>query len=519
MVLSPSDELSRDGDIRTTWSWWGLVAVLFGLSCAQFPLYHDTQNQYFFHGLLRAGVGLLRFDWLAGTADTWPVFSALVALTYRFLDARAFYVYFFILLGLYAYGMWGIVSSIWVIDRSWPKTLAFMALLAALHSPWIGALSTTAVGFSVGGQFTSGVALQGLLGQMLQPSTFGVFLLLSVLACLRGRALPAVVWAALAATIHPTYILTAAALVLSYVIIEGRRQRRLREPLRLGLWAVVLFLPVLVYVMIAFRPTSPAITEQAQAILVHFRFPHHASPARWLGPMVYVKLAVVVAALALARRSDLFVIFLVLLGATIGLTLLQLLSGSDALALLFPWRLSVLLVPISTVLIGAAAISWGVDRLVSRAPGSRRLVAACGAAVLVVLAVAGSGETRHRFSAGRVNHRTALMEFVRTTRSPDALYLIPPYWDNFRLASGAPTFSDWDFIPYNDVAVVEWHRRFRLADAFYTARGGDRCRALRDLKSEYPITHVAVREQPPEPCEGWQLLFEAGDHRLYRVVP
>ncbi|MDR7519782.1 MAG: DUF6798 domain-containing protein [Armatimonadota bacterium] len=496
-----------------------LLAILFGVAYPQFPLYHDTQNQYFFHGLVRAGMGLLRLDWLAGTTDVWPVFSALVTLTYRYLDVRMFYGYFFVLLAVYAYAMWGIVTSVWVGLRAWPKTVVFFALLAALHSPWVGELSTAAVGFSVGAQLTSGVALQELLGRMLQPSTFGAFLLVSVLAFLRGKPLPALVWAALAATIHPTYILTAAVLILSYLAVLWRRGRRFHALVRLSLWALLLLLPVLTYVAVAFRPTSADLVAQAQAILVHYRFPHHAYPARWWGPMVYVKLAVVMVALGLVRRSALFIILLALSAGAAGLTVLQVLSGSDRLALLFPWRLSVVLMPLATALTAAGLASWGVDWLTRRFPGTVRLAAGCGVLLLVALTAVGVRETWRRFTPGHPDHRAALFEHVRETKSPGALYLIPPYWDNFRLATGAPAFIDWDFIPYDDWAVLEWYRRFRLADAFYKATGGERCRILRDLAARERITDVALRGQSLEACGPWRLVFHAGDHRLYRLGP
>jgi hypothetical protein len=109
------------------------------------------------------------------------------------------------------------------------------------------------------------------------------------------------------------------------------------------------------------------------------------------------------------------------------------------------------------------------------------------------------------------------VEFVRATRSPGSLYLVPPYWDDFRLASGAPTFVDWDFIPYEDVAVLEWHKRFRMADAFYRATAPDRCRLLQTVMAEYPITHVAVAERASAVCTNWRLVFQADDHRLYEV--
>jgi len=501
-------------------SWRGFLAlvVLFGVSYTQFPLFYETQNQYFFHGLVRADVGLLRNDWLAGSRDTWPIFSGLVTRTYR-LDPRLFYGYFVLLLGTYAYAILGIVTTARVLNRSTAASLAFVAGLAALHSPLVGALSSTVAGFNVGGQLTTGVALQDILGRMLQPSTFGALLLLSIFLFLRGKTYLAVAASSLAATVHPTYILTAGVLTLAYVILTVRRREGAARAAVLGLWAVVLVLPVMAYVYTAFRATSPSLTAEARSILVHFRFPHHAFPDRWLGPMVGVKLAVTLLALYLARRTELAVILLTFLGAAVGLTLLQVLTRSNALALLFPWRLSVLFVPIATATVLAYALSVALRRLKTHAPAAARAVAAASVIILIGLAVAGATETRHRFAVRRTGPRVALMEFVRTSKAPGAVYLIPPYWDNFRLWTGAPVFSDWDFIPYNDVAVIEWHARFQRADIFYKARGEARCRALEGIRASYRVTHVVLREIDGDSCATWRELFRADDHRLYAVLP
>src|SRR5438477_3295599 len=86
---------------------WSLV---FGIAYTQAPLYYSNQNQYFLHGAARAGVGWLDRDWLANTADPTPVFSALVAITYRYLHESLFYVYYVLYLGLYAYALWHLFS-------------------------------------------------------------------------------------------------------------------------------------------------------------------------------------------------------------------------------------------------------------------------------------------------------------------------------------------------------------------------------------------------------------------------
>src|SRR5437870_1835381 len=83
-------------------------AFLFSLACGQAPLYYSNQNQYCLHGLAAAGRGYLDEDWLAGTRDPVPVFSAVVAATYRLLPEATFHLYYALLLGVYFLSLVGI---------------------------------------------------------------------------------------------------------------------------------------------------------------------------------------------------------------------------------------------------------------------------------------------------------------------------------------------------------------------------------------------------------------------------
>src|SRR5262249_22986773 len=90
-----------------------LIGVtVFALAYTQAPLYYSNQTQYSLHGLADGGRGLLRDDWLAGTADPTPAFSAGVAVTYRHLPVALFYVDYALLLGLYFLGMIGIFQAV-----------------------------------------------------------------------------------------------------------------------------------------------------------------------------------------------------------------------------------------------------------------------------------------------------------------------------------------------------------------------------------------------------------------------
>src|SRR3954467_5928520 len=109
-------------------------AALFNAAYGQAPLYYSNQNQYFLHGLARAGHGHLDEDWLANTADPTPAFSTLVAVTARYLHPWAFHAYHALLLGAYAAAMLGLfvyLAGAETAGRRWPL---FLGLFVLVHS-------------------------------------------------------------------------------------------------------------------------------------------------------------------------------------------------------------------------------------------------------------------------------------------------------------------------------------------------------------------------------------------------
>lgn len=509
------------------------MAVVFGVSHGQFPLYYFVQNQHFFHGLKLAGVGFLRNDWLASTADVWPVFSVMVDLTYRFVGERAFYFYYILLLGVYIYSLVGIAAMVSPIGSSRPKFVAFLALVTAVHSPLFGHLSTRLLGWNAGPVLVEGVASQRILYDMLQPSAFGAFLLLSIYLFLRSRPMLAIFSSSVAAAFHPVYILLGAGLNVAYLVVMARRGEDRATITRLAVCAAALLLPVSVYMIVAFFPTSRELWSQALAVLVHIRIPRHALVSRWLDGLVWVRVAIVVAGIYLIRRTPLFTVMLLLFITAVGLTIVQVVWGNGLLALVFPWRFSVVLVPLATSLIIAyavsAAVAW-LERLFQRGGAF-----AAGASVLVLIVLVGAGafETARHFQSrvglgadpvpGFIGVQTytlgvessAVMNFVHETRQPGQVYLVPLDSRYFRLYTGAPVYVDYWYIPYNDAAVMEWYRRVQLAEAFYVAKGEARCGRLDQMAAGEGITHVMLQGKDTRFCPHWRLVFDRDAYRLY----
>jgi len=203
--------------------------LAFALAYAQSPLYTSNQNQYFLHGLARAGVGFLGDDWLAHTADPTPLFSLMVQAVAIVLPAWTFYLIYAVAMGLYLFGLVEITSSVFDLAGSTARRL-LLAALVVLHSAALRYLLARLVLPEAEYVLEGGVAGQRLLGAVLQPSTIGVFLVVSVALYLRERRMAAILALGIAATVHPTYLLSAGVLLATYVALTAWRARRVGLP-------------------------------------------------------------------------------------------------------------------------------------------------------------------------------------------------------------------------------------------------------------------------------------------------
>ena len=335
---------------------WSLV---FGVSYTQAPLYYSNQNQYFLHGLAAAGRGDLDQDWLVNTKDPTPIFSGMVAFTARYLHEWLFYVYYLLLLGLYFYSLVGIFSYLSGANEEHVKaarlcfiTFFLVALPRRVSFVWLQHTSWESI---IPGFCRRESRGNISLGSAYNHPVFGVFLLASILAFLRDHRWRAVIWACLAGVLHATYLLAAALLILAYMAL-CYRQRGLRTALFVGGLALILVMPSVLYNLATFAPTSTTDFAEAQRILAEIRLPHHAVVARWFDGIALAQILWIVLAMFLARRSNLFLIILIPFLGSLILTLIQLATGNDTLALLFPWRTSAILVPLATTVVGARVV-------------------------------------------------------------------------------------------------------------------------------------------------------------------
>lgn len=493
---------------------FGAVALIFGISYTQDAIYHSPENQNtkYLHGLAQAGRGFLAQDWTANTLNPLPAFTALVRVTYQALHPEyAFYAYYFIIFGLYVYSLTSIVTSVYPDIRRRSRLVPFFALLVLIHC-----LDIEVGDIDLGWHLYAGVAQQYILGPVFQPANFGVFLLISIALFLRQRW---ILWAtaclAIAVSFHPAYLPSAAALTLAYMVILAVR-RQWGSAVTVGLTSALLTLPVLLYMLIAFSDTSPELAQQATAYIVNERIPHHSLPAEWVDSSVYLQMLTVGLGIYLCRRHPLRLILgIPFLVALLG-TIVQVVTNSDFIAFIAPWRISVFLMPVAT----AIALGAGANRLPLERSRWERF-ALWTSAVVIGIAVSLGGVKQWQ-AWTQADGTEGMMQYVKDTLQPEQVYLLPPdskKLRRFRLYTGAPIYINRKSHPYKDVEVIEWSDRLQLAKRFYKVKRPQRqCRMLQRRFSNAGVTHVVFPEEVRPRCPQLKSRYQDSSYGVYEWV-
>ena len=494
---------------------WSLV---FGVIYAQSPLFTSNQNAYFLHGLADAGVGYLNHDWLATRQESMPVFTWLVYLTTMVFHSKVpFYLYYALLMGVYLFSMVGIMNLFFDLRRSKTRMLVFLAIFLAAHSAALRFLLSRLVSADSTFLLEGGVAGQRILGQVFQPSTFGVLLVLSIYLFLRKRPFWSLVPIAAVIYFHPVYLLGGALLTIAYMWIILRAEHDLKKPLLLGTVSLLLVAPALAYTIYLFSDTSRTLAQEALYVLVNIRNPQHALVSAWLDWTVLVQGLVLLAGLFIVRKTKLFTILLVVTSGMLILTILQIATGNEWLALIFPWRISVVLVPMGTTILIAYAVTKFMDGLKEPRKAERW---AGRFAMLIIIGLMTIGALRFQIESARQVADPALpmMDYVTAHKSPGDIYLIPSKMENFRLVTGAPILVDFKSAPDRDADVMEWYTRIQWVGWFY--QGSHPCTTLVDIIARYGVTHVVTeRNYPPNTCSSMHLLYRDAYYKIYSLSP
>ena len=443
---------------------WGAI---FALAHSQLPLYSGNQNSYLLHAVARVEAPGLATDWFVRTLDPFPLFTALSAALMRISPATLHVAYALVLLA-YGVALWLLVKAA-TPASGWPGRTAVMAFLVLLHSMQLNFLAQNFHDPWTPDFWTSGLASQYVLGPVWQPCVFGALLVLAVALAARKRYVAAVVLAVAAQALHASYLLGAASLVAGIAWAVWAEDGNARRALRLLIGGGLAMLPFFIFNLLRFRPSNPQVFDIAQNILFAERIPRHANPAIWWSNLAWLKIGLIVAGLACVWKGSLRRVLLVPILFGLVLSLAAGLSRNPSLSLLFPWRVSVWLVPVALALVtGWLAEIIGRWKPVRAVLAAISVLGVCACLLAAALGVHGFRQLR---SAQDPLYEETLAA-VHAHLQPGEVLLIPPHLEEFRLDAGVPIWIDRKTHAYQDKEILEWKARLEAANAWYAGRPG-----------------------------------------------
>lgn len=475
------------------------ASVVIGVSAALALAYgagYGAGNQvtYLLEPLRHAHPALYGRDWLvASTTQYHPVFAWVAAPLYA-IDPR----------GVVAFG----IAQLVVMTTTFT---VLYRLLADFANQTRLPMFLLLVGLlALGG----GRAMAGsyLFAGYLQPSSLATLGWLAALAAwLRDRRLFAGVWLALGGAFHVNFLVLGiglfAALELSSRRIDLCRLRRLASVLGPSLVVLAPFVPALLAGAHAHDP------ETALRVLVKFHTPGHYDPARiraWVPPLV-AWLAVAWSALPLARSTRpeivdrLWRIAVVATGLCVAATaivsippwlgvtrlyvwriapfaqlasqliaIVAALAPATAVAITNPrWRLLAVLVGAGVLLVEAGQLGGGHVLYICALGGvaAVMLAARClrrpALAIALAVATCGLALASQRqalvdpplFAPECQGADCELIRWIHDETRVDAVFLVPPYMNWFRLLAERAIVADTKSSPLYPDELVAWYRR------------------------------------------------------------
>lgn len=463
-----------------------LVVLVLGLSIP--PLFHDNQNTYFVHGLYSARQDWLTNDWFAQTQQPHVVFSVLVEMLDRinFLESGTYILQ----LGLYAsfyLATWLIIDFvIHALNKEFSDPLPshlqlryavtlFGVFVLVQQSSFVEYVMQRIPFQTIWERFWDlrGLANQYVLGGYLQPSEFGVLILLAIGLILKQRWYLGTSLLIAASNIQASYLLHSSILVLIITFWLYKNDKKCTS-IRIAFLYCIAVVPVTLYMI---NMTNDPNIAQANAILAFERQPQHAVPAFFWGQALgtnTLKMIGIIFATMLAWYRRLGILKWILM---IGLfytgfgVMAVVMTGSASLGLVYPWRGSTFLYPLGLLVLTVVVEFFFI---VFARRSIRHIDTGIQIVFLLILLVAVAWEFAASPTADvrlDINHEIVL---ARNQTNEDDVFLIPLGWTDFRLAAERATFGDWKNHPYRGSEVLEWWRRVELTQQFYAGTGSIR---------------------------------------------
>lgn len=458
-----------------------LYSIVFALAYSQAALFSGNQNTKFISGLAMAGYGDVASDWMARITDPFPLFSHLLELQYRLFGLHfAVHGSFYLLTGLY--GFLGVFITRKLYRENSAKNAAF-GLFALI---WLF-IHTVGIRHYFQSFFPEGLAGQYLMGDYYQPCCFGVLLLAAVAAYMSRRVLLSAICLVAAALFHPTYLISSALIAAALVMVPANKDLGISWSRRL-LFFVFVGVSIGAYAMwnsTILTSGDPVLRDAAYRLMAETRIPHHALPSHWNLFKTISFFVTGSAAAWIGRKQLAGQILFVLLCLVLASVLWAMVDYNPMIAVVAPWRLSVVLAPLSWIVLIAWAAGWLSDEKAADWARSGLLKPVI-ALICFCVCAGGIYDLGIDYKKKVKRKDYALARFLEKNHTAGHQYLIPPGEKGLRLEAGVPVFVTIKSHPTKDSEFLAWHDRLKNAQAVYGGSG----KTLQGLIADRVVTHM-----------------------------
>ena len=422
------------------------------------------------HSIKYFDTNKLQNDWIANQAHHLPVFVQFNYVLIKLLSSKVIYFIHGILLALCALYLFLISKNLFPKLETRNLAIIWFALFTILFHE---------------NSFFSGVAGQSVIDIGYQPASFGILFFIGIYYFLIKKYFLCILFICLGASFHPTYVLHSGFLVLgilTYFILSKNYQNFLKTLIIYS----ILILPITLFIIINFLTIDENLTTLGQEILLD-RIPHHADIKYWLSYKDLFFLVTYLYALYIVRNNKQFFTFFLIFGiCPILLSLIQYFYNINSLALAFPWRSSVFITPISSVIILSSwieKIKLDINKL--------KIVS-----FSLILLISTFFFIKSHFIKdlnGEFTKKLILSEEIKKNFDSIERILIPTNLDYIRMYTGLPIFINWKHHAFRFDQLIKWRKRMNLADEFYSNNNIEsQLIKLKEIQKIENISHILI---------------------------
>lgn len=452
------------------------------------PLFYSNQNTYFLHGLASTDFGNLEQDWLAKTKDPFPIFSYLVKILYPIGGKINFIVMYYLILIIYFWTLFGIITNILNLTNLYSKLCVYLIIIL-LHSNELTILTNKLINFDLRSFLTEGVAGQYLIGKSIEPSIFGFFILISLYFFIKGKIGLSILFLVITVYFHSSYLITVLIFFTGYSVYL--LSHKYKNYSKLVFFFISLIVPVIVFYLSFYLPLGST-DGDAKKILYNYRIPHHANIAYWFNIESTFKYLLLVLSIFFIKNKKFQIILTVPIILLVLLSIIQLITNSIELGLLFPWRISVILIPLLSIII-IYQVTFGLFEK-SLSLNTRSYLIFPIISFVFLISILGIKNYKTYMNTYTFNITDKLFNYVRQKRQIDDQYIVPLQMENFRLETGVPIFIDFKSHPYKSEELVEWYRRVMLVNKIVNYDSSLNVSLINNLIKKYDVTHLLLEK-------------------------